>query len=105
MVLALVADFEHAARTSVGACLATHAEIFDDLRKMRLGVEVDSVELAGGYTVTSAEASEWTSLFAGEQGVGEGAGERGVVERLHRCVFAGAVAAHHGDLRFVLNST
>ena len=72
---------------------------------MRFGVEVDSVELAGRHTVATAEASVRTSLFTGEQGVGEGAGECGVVERLHGRVLAGAVAAHHGDLRFMLDGT
>ena len=101
VVLALVADFKHAARTSVGARLATHAEILDDLRKMRFGVEVNGVELAGGHTVAAAETSKRTSLLTGEQSVGEGASERGIIERLHRRMLTGAVTAHGGDLRLM----
>ena len=99
VVLALVADFEHAARACSGASLAAHAEVFVHLGQMGFRVDVDGIELAGIHAVAAAQACERAGALARIQRVGEGARDGGVVIDLCRGVLARAVAAHHTYLR------
>ena len=64
VVLALGANLDDTARTSLGARTAAHAFVFVDLRKTRLFVDVEGVELAFLHAVAQAETAVRTSVLA-----------------------------------------